>query len=139
MQNYRNLKIYWTSDYSLGNQTIDEQHAMLFELFNSLVDAIDENHGPGAGTPAFDLLIEHTKKHFADEEQIMSRLNFPDLDEHRKSHDKLISQIISLSDDLKTGRALFVFETLLLIRIWLLEHITEEDIKLKPYFNQDRN
>jgi hemerythrin-like metal-binding protein len=74
----------WTDDLSVGVELFDNEHKELVRLVNDLNQLIFvgdrfSNEKALAG------LIEYTKTHFADEESIMVKYNYPDYKKHKMS------------------------------------------------------
>ena len=120
------VKFVWEEKYSVGDPVIDEQHKGLFAIGNSLPETANADDIK----PLIMRLFKYTREHFLAEEQMMQRIGFPLLDEHRMLHEDLITKLNETSaqpldtDDAVNGFKKFVFE-------WLTDHIMVQD---KKYF-----
>jgi len=100
------LHLAWQEAYECGEATIDDEHRELFALANRVIDAL---LGSGAGAQdvlaALDGLIAHVARHFADEEAILARLRYGDLEPHRRAHEGLVRRALWLRERVGTGEA----------------------------------
>lgn len=49
-------------------------------------------------------LIDYTKTHFADEEQLMEEHGYPDYEKHKETHAELIEKLLELRAKFDEGR-----------------------------------
>lgn len=126
------MAFIFTPDLVTGDDLIDTEHKELIAAFNSLMDAC--NHGKGRAelekTTAF--LSEYTKKHFADEERLQIKTNYPDYVNHKKYHDAFIRVVNELMAELrKEGPTItMVGKVNNNFSGWLVNHIKKEDVKV---------
>jgi diguanylate cyclase (GGDEF)-like protein/hemerythrin-like metal-binding protein len=100
------LRLAWQEAYECGDETIDAEHRELFELANRLIDASVEGGKGDAGLlAALDALLAHAGRHFADEEAILERLRYSDLELHRRAHKGLLRRAAWLREHAQTGEA----------------------------------
>ena len=120
----------WTEAYSVGNDTIDEQHQQLFAILNKLTTIDDNNEDEISKT--LDELLEYVNKHFSDEEELMKKGNYPDLDDHTLKHKTFTGKVSDAIVDYTLGS--FNKKDLEeYLANWLIEHIEGEDMKYKGY------
>ena len=124
------MTIEWNISYDIGDVQINHQHRRLFVLANQVLRAKEM-------VELLDCVVrlfQYIEEHFAYEEALMQKANFPLLGEHVQSHQKLTTSLESLSgQDLDDATYKAAFETL--FRSWALEHIPHEDAKLAEYLN----
>lgn len=126
------LDLGWSSAYLLGNATLDSQHQTLFRIYNKLVEGYSSGDGYQLINTAIGELVGYAQTHFRDEEQIMSRLGYPELKAHKKHHHTLLLEVEAFVSDLDDDKPVLSYEILSFVRQWLIHHIIEEDMKLKP-------
>jgi len=131
-----NATFEWSDEYSVGIPEIDEQHKVLFQLVNRLSDAIHDRHGSEACQDILAQLTEYTRIHFSLEESLMRMANYSGFGEHKQAHEQLISDVVTLSDKLKTGKAKISFELLHFLRVWLTRHILHSDKDYAAFFKR---
>ncbi len=85
------LRMIWQEEYECGEPTIDREHQELFELSNSLIEAwLLPEWSSEAIDVLFESLLAHLARHFADEEALLARHGYKDLDKHRLAHIELL-------------------------------------------------
>ena len=70
--------IKWTSALSVAVPEIDLQHQKLVSLINQLHESMLSGKGREVLGGVLNELIDYTKRHFADEEELMRRHNYPE-------------------------------------------------------------
>ena len=127
----------WTERYSTTVPKMDEQHQQLFQLLNSLYESIDscqtleeERHLTGV---LLSKLTEYVSVHFSAEELLLEQINYPGLEDHRSEHARLSDEIKALSDSFAEGEVALSFDTFILLRDWIANHILITDAKYIPY------
>lgn len=126
--------VAWNEDLSVGIQEIDEQHMVIIDLINQLHFAIVNRQ---AREVAYNILVnleKYSKTHFMVEESLMRMLEYPQYEEHKKSHDLLIAQIVELRERLSSENTSVSFELLHFLKKWLTIHIQEEDKAYTEHF-----
>lgn len=97
------VRIDWRSEWSSGNRIIDDEHRVLLELSNSLLDlSLSENSGAEL-MPGMESLLEHVASHFSDEERILSELGYPGVVTHAHLHRDLVQKSIELAARVNAG------------------------------------
>ncbi|MCK5520160.1 MAG: hemerythrin family protein [Candidatus Marinimicrobia bacterium] len=121
------IRFEWGDEYSVGNSAINEQHKVLFELGNAIVEAnLDE------GMYFVDKLYEYARIHFEFEEKHMNSINYPDYYKHVEIHNNLIAQLHDICQtSFINDDEFFVFKKFLYN--WIIEHIMYEDKKYADY------
>ncbi len=122
----------WTPALSVGVKTFDEQHKKLIDLINTMHEAMKSGHG----RDRLDLTLEELKKytvyHFEAEEQAMTQHGFPNLEAHRKEHEKLVSQVRDMDISREDVTTVDIMEFL---KRWLTDHILGTDKKYSSFLN----
>jgi hemerythrin-like metal-binding protein len=120
--------IAWNDGYKIGDSAIDEQHQELF-LRASDVIAATTREGQTLCTTR---LYQFTRTHFSHEETLMRRLGYPDIEEHIKQHNELMSQLGEFSQHLARD-TLIKAELEAFISHWFLTHVATADAKLAAF------
>lgn len=125
------MSIQWSDSYKIGNAEIDAQHEELFRRANQFLEA--------TGKPALVAfaisLYKYTRNHFAQEEQLMLEIAYPDYQVHKQQHEALILKLDALARNI-TDDALNKTEFAEFTTYWLLKHIGSTDTKLAAYLAQ---
>jgi hemerythrin len=124
--------------YSIGIDEVDAQHArwiQLIEEFKRVGSAhLLDHKGFQATQLALEKLLAYTKSHFVSEEKLIDAHGYPDLEAHKKKHRELEAKVVELLDEVhahSTNRTPLKLN--LLVTIWLMEHILQEDDKFARF------
>ncbi len=125
--------IAWKDVYKTGIVALDNEHRCLIEEINRLYEAVRDKCGAEVLTDIFAMLDKYTVDHFQREERLMKEYNFPGLEEHQQRHQELAAAVQKLKDQNTDDLNQLARELLKLLRVWLMEHIVEEDQKYGSY------
>jgi len=123
------IKLEWNSEWESGNREIDAQHRKLLLLGNKLIDMSISKVTNDLMIKNLDLLVEEVTAHFAHEEQILAKLDYPQYEVHANIHKGLIVKAKYLKETYSAGEVkpadLFSF----IVSELVLEHMLIEDVK----------
>ena len=122
---------------SVGDAVIDEDHQHLIDLVNKYEAAV-EHKSPQALAMAFDGLVRYAQTHFEREEKIMEAVHFPDRRTHADHHKDLLSRMEAFHKELEVHRRFDLKKTTTFLHDWLIDHVLNEDMRLKPYLKGER-
>lgn len=128
------MKPEWSTQLSVGNETIDSEHRNLLKMINDVESAIRAGNSPTL-PQSLKLLEDCVAAHFADEEKIAQAIGF-DFTQNKLEHQYVQNELRHMVEDLvaKNGAwsesvaahySFFLSE-------WMVEHILQEDILMKP-------
>ncbi|NOS36400.1 MAG: bacteriohemerythrin [Deltaproteobacteria bacterium] len=80
------MSLQWTKALSVGISEIDDQHKELFGKINKMLNIIVESSEIDETGKVIDFLDEYVVSHFATEEGLMKRFDYPDLEYHLQQH-----------------------------------------------------
>lgn len=126
--------IEWDEVFSVGNETIDRQHRKWIELYNTFDRLMTESNSVesnGLKLDALQLMHEYTLYHFRYEESFMAKLSYPELPQHWRLHKDFDYKVFAYIRKLETGRLVSKSEILDMLREWLLNHLIQEDSRLR--------
>lgn len=122
--------IAWNDRLSVGIASIDKEHQKLVGLLNEFYDAVQGGKGKESLANVLAALIDYTKKHFANEENLFAKTSYPEAAAHKKAHDDLTRQVLEIQEKYTQGaKATLPTETLNFLKNWLLTHIQGTDKK----------
>ncbi len=128
-------KFVWSKDLELGIDKMDQEHLILVDKINDLVEVLDQN----AKVPslqkvqtAFSALAEYTIEHFDDEERYLASVRYPQLQSHQKIHKKLLDQVGEFGRQLDANR-LDDVKLVSFLRNWLISHIMGVDMQYSKH------
>jgi hemerythrin len=125
----------WDSSLETGYQAVDNQHKQLVAAVNSLIDACRSGKGTAEVSRTMDFLTGYTIKHFADEEKLQQRFEYPDYLVHKRYHDEFKLVVGDLTNRLiKEGPSeALITEVNVKIGDWLVNHIKGDDFRMAAY------
>ena len=131
------LQVVWNDLFCCGNKIIDTQHQALFVLTNKLLNAIASEQSKVKISAIMTQCMENITQHFQDEEKILSAINFPDIQKHKKEHLEILTEAKELEERYQLS-TITVDE---LFQFWVfnvvIEHIEKEDIKYFSFLSLD--
>jgi hemerythrin-like metal-binding protein len=119
--------IKWNDGYSVGIETIDNQHRELFNLINVFYNGISAKLGKQAILKAIIDLEKYTVVHFSFEEFMMKQSGYPFIEEHIKEHQAFIETVADFRKRYENDRLLLSLEVSGFIRKWINSHIMNTD------------
>lgn len=126
----------WTAEYSVGNQAIDADHKELFALIDALETA---SMTDGFLSDILGKLEHYAKGHFAREEALMRRIEFPGYDEHVVEHRNFVEWLKTVKATYnRAAESPFQIGDLVnhFLRHWLVNHIIKEDMKYRDFMRE---
>ena len=124
--------IVWDKRIQFDIEAIDRQHRRLVDLINQLHSAMRRRAGQRVLSSILAELADYTKQHFKDEESLMKKHGYEDLDAHRQIHRKLVDQVVEFKQRFESGDATVSMELMTFLKDWLLNHIDKVDRKYVP-------
>ena len=128
--------ITWSPDYSVGNEEIDSQHKKLIEIINTLHDGMKAGKGKVILGDILDELTNYTGFHFAVEEKLFEKYNYPDTITHKQAHADMVERVLEFREGYVKGSSLLTLEIMNFLRDWLVNHIAKSDKNYSAYFKE---
>ena len=125
----------WNDSYSVGVREIDQQHEKIMKFINDLNGAMLEKKGREVVGKILKELINYTASHFAVEEKLMSQHGYPEYDEHKAKHDKMVDKVLALQKDVDANKLTVTSDVMKFLQDWLNKHIMGTDKKYGPFLN----
>lgn len=129
--------LHWRDNMSLGIEAIDDDHKSLIELLNRLHYMIRAGDEHAEIERVLDDLRAYCERHFGREEELMERCGYPERDAHQALHRDLEARLETWTrayqDDPDGFDASAFYD---FVSDWLLVHVLEEDMKLKPHITE---
>lgn len=116
--------IRWDESLATGNELIDNQHKVMFDLANDLSNAVNLGATRAVIETLFGVIIDYAFKHFAKEEELV-RDNDSYL-RHCHEHYQLLRQLHHYSVEFRNNRNVAEPPGIFLER-WLREHLSHWD------------
>lgn len=128
------FKAAWKETFAVGDAVIDSQHRAFFAEINAVARALDRGDGREAVIDFYRKFYRGLVLHFRDEEAMLARVGFPDLDTHHAEHQALLASVSAVEGMLLAGddphHWHFVVKRLF---IALVEHLAGTDMRYKSH------
>jgi hemerythrin-like metal-binding protein len=131
--------IEWNENYSVRNSKVDSQHKKLFQILDSLFDAVDSSGKKHTVGILLQKMVDYSEYHFATEENLMEECQYPDLSYHVELHEgfrvkthELYSRLMQDAPDVGHETVNFLYE-------WLNNHILGADQQYAPYIAEKQD
>lgn len=125
--------VEWKDDYSVGIDSIDQQHKKLLNLINQLQTAVDYSTGEQFEREALDELVDYTKTHFTYEEGLMRDNDYPDFEAHKRQHEKMFNKVGEVLADYEKDHDTAMSNAAEYLKDWLIKHINGTDKEYSSY------
>jgi hemerythrin len=119
--------VEWRDEYSVGIESIDNDHKRLLNLINQLQTATHYQTGQQFEQEALDAVVDYTKYHFKREEDLMETHGYPDFEPHKAQHREMIGRVNEMLEDYRHNPQEGLEETVQFLKKWLIGHINGTD------------
>jgi hemerythrin len=135
------MPIVWRDTMSVGDAMIDSDHRELIAIINLAEQVINQSGSRRDLMTVLDRLETYTQMHFAREEALQKRMRYPLGEAHKKEHGKLIATLREIRGQVEQATDPCSYEQSLsglaeLLRKWLIRHILDHDLRMRPYIQQ---
>lgn len=123
----------WDSSFCIGCKIVDEQHEKLVAHVHNLEVLLGKPYGAIQLGDTLKFIVDYASTHFADEESLMERINFPEIDRQKQLHNQFIDYVTCFLLDLKVGNPCDPRELVNYLSQWIRFHVLEEDMKIGDF------
>ena len=123
----------WSEELEVGIGIIDEQHRWLVDQTNALYDALRDGGSREVVGEILEGFMDYTMNHFIVEEELFTRLGYPESGAHKAQHNRFCDQVMSLLVRHESGEQVGV-DALELLKNWLTHHILKVDKAYVEHF-----
>lgn len=129
------MAIQWNENLETGVELIDTQHKELFSRFDTLLTACNQGKGRVEVLRLLLFLDDYIKSHFAAEEQLQIRCNYPGYEAHKELHNRFVQDVDRLEAQFRTEGATLplVIQTNQALSAWLIKHIRQIDMEFAGF------
>ena len=129
----------WKEKYKVGVGLIDTQHKVLFDRLSAFIQVVqnedDWNGKLEKVKETLEFLKDYVVYHFDDEEAYQERINYPDIEKHKKMHASFkdgVNGYVELLNEGNFGQE-DIQELSAKLMTWLIMHVGRMDQKLGEY------
>lgn len=135
------MAIIWRKGMSVANDIIDHDHHFMINFINTVELVLQNPTEKEMLMEVLDQLHEYSVNHFRREEFIQRKIEYPQSLSHKNSHSTLLSDLEKLQDEIKNAKTAEEItsrstEIVAFLRNWLINHVLNEDMKLKPFLEK---
>ena len=117
--------LHWSNDLDTGIEVIDKQHQRIVDYLNELNNANDTGDQT-ATNHVLNELVDYTLTHFAFEEELQEKAQYPFLKAHKRVHEIFTKRVAEFQQRAAAGENVAP-ELLSMLKIWLVNHIKGDD------------
>lgn len=134
------MQLEWTPALSVGHKQIDKQHQELFQAFDDFIRGCARGEAKETLLKLHGYLQKYVDEHFRDEEALMTRCGYPDLEGQKRDHQKFQGRLAELRRDLEGDSPTLpvLVQTNRALVSWLVNHVQEKDRQLGQFLNEQR-
>ncbi len=132
-------KFIWTLEYSVGIESIDEQHRHFFDIANKILELADLKDSDGRELfESLEELGNYAFYHLKTEEEYFDKFNFALAEEHVAAHDLYRKKVNEFMDRARKGEDIkkIMNEAASYSGEWLLTHILVMDKKYTKFLQE---
>ena len=135
------MSIAWRDAMCVGEPMVDDDHKHLVDLINAFELAIAGNIDHKKIARVLLGLVDYTGEHFAREEQLQLAIRYPYHESHRRSHRDVLKKLSDIVTEYSLAppgpaRDRMVRDLATFLKEWLVDHIIQSDLRMKPYVLQ---
>lgn len=137
------MSIAWRDAMCVGEPMVDEDHKHLVDLINAFETALGGSGKIEHKKIARVLLslVDYTGAHFTREEALQREIRYPYHESHVRSHRDVLKKLSDIVTEYSRtpegpGRDRMVRDLAGFLKEWLVDHIIQSDLRMKPYVLQ---
>lgn len=130
----------FTDKYKTGIELVDDEHRCLFEIIDQTYTLIHDDFAHDKYDQIMHLLEQlkdYTEFHFNDEEELMERIGYPDINSQKKAHSAFIEKLVNIDihdlDAMDDNQQQYLLDLVNFLVTWLSNHILGADKKIGEY------
>lgn len=122
------------AEFKLGVDSVDKEHVILVNMLNTVHLMIDQGNKQQAIEYFSLTLANYVTTHFANEENFMRTIGYPQVDEHAKVHENFKITFRTALPHLATYDDVMFRAALTDAFIWIINHIGRTDRKFAQFY-----
>ncbi len=123
----------WIAEFASGHPTIDDQHLRLINALRELLSSMEAGRSLETLVSAADALLTSCRAHFANEEELLRRIDYPEVVQHAQSHRSLLLGLSNIRNDLSSGTEASLEQIAIRLHNLVVLHLLREDRSYFPY------
>lgn len=131
------LKLITADIPSSGIRSIDTQHDLLKGMLNDIISHYNENESsfdPKYAASSISAFVAYCFSHFATEESIQRKANWPGHEQHRQAHIQCRESMLKYQEEINERFSdEFMVEMVTFVRDWFVGHTCNKDTQFYQY------
>lgn len=140
----KNDPFKFTDKFKTGISLVDDEHRHLFEIIKQTNDLIHEDLLHDKYDRIMHLLAElkdYTEFHFKDEEDLMTRIGYPEIEAQKRAHSAFIERLVEINvdglDEIDNNQQAYLLDLVDFLVSWLSNHIIAADKKIGIFMTEN--
>ena len=125
--------ITWNDSIAVDIKSIDAQHQIWIGLINDLHEAMRLGKGKGVIAQTLTKVVDYTRTHFTYEEELMTKLAYPEFAQHKALHDEFAAKVQDWQRRQQAADVALTLEVMGSLKDWLINHIQTADRRYVPW------
>lgn len=131
----------WDHTLSIGIKEIDEQHQELVNIISQVEMLFKQSLDGGGDVIEIRKVIESlgtfAASHFEKEEQLMSKIGYPELEKHKEEHLTFVRYVDDMTiEKINQSEETALIQLFAFLSNWVVSHIKKEDFDYKAFINR---
>jgi hemerythrin len=127
----------WDEQFSVGIQSIDNQHQEIFKQLHNLLEAMKQGQASSVTRQIILELERYAAIHFQKEEYFFQRFNYPGAAKHIREHQLFIQKLKEIKPEISSGKITLTIELLNFLKNWIEQHILVVDKEYSECFREN--
>ena len=120
----------WQPEFSVGVEAVDFEHREMIDLINRLYEEMEGKKDADSIERFLGDIHATISAHFALEERMMRRANYPEYEAHKNDHEDLLDQVRDLMDIFVASPGKGVLLLQKQMSVWFESHFSTFDARL---------
>lgn len=133
----------FTDKYITGIELVDEEHKHLFDIIRDTNDVIHAELLHDKYDEIIRLLSElreYTETHFSDEEELMKKIGYPEIEAQKRAHSAFVEKLVNIDfrelEAMDDNQEEYLMDLIGFLLGWLSNHILGSDKKIGKYIKE---
>lgn len=122
--------IAWKDEFSVGVESVDQEHREMIELINGLDNAMAEDADCTTVVSTLGEIYAKISAHFALEEKIMRDADYGEFASHKEDHEQLLDSLLTIIDNVDDDGRYDRSELSSGLDHWFTDHFRTHDANL---------
>lgn len=136
--------IEWYDKLTIDNGLIDEDHHILLDIINEFRAEVGHFKSSDDAMATLESLKLYSEQHFRREEELQRAAKFPYREAHHSEHLLLIQKLEIMMQETSAASGEYLNTVMgekigQFLKIWLMEHVLDSDLRMKPYVEKMRS